>query len=197
MSTHGEGQVETSEGLNNEQKIPTLSVEEIEQLKKTNERLLEESKRFKLTAKELEAEKERLEKEKAEKSGNLQKIVEMEREKAKKLQDEFVNLKKKTMESNVKSAFSKYASEVQSIDVLLKFNEFAHILEDGKDEENLTVSSDAVDRYVQAVLEKHPYLRKSGEPSTFNKVPQTPVGKKKSLADLSVEEIKELYKRKG
>jgi len=199
MSKEVEGQLATGEGL--ESQKPVLDAEslakKLEELEQTNKRLLEESKRYKKTAKEIESEKERLEREKAEKDGNAQKLLEMERERAKKLSDEFSGLRKKTMEANVRSAFSKYASEVQSIDMLMRVPEFAYILDEGKDEDNLTVASDAVQRYVDAVLEAHPYLRKTSTPSTFNKPPQTPIGKKKSLADMTADEIRELYKKRG
>lgn len=141
-----------------------LSLEEVtkrlKELESSNDRLVKESKDWKAKYQTVAQEKEETERKKAEESGDLAKQLEIERKEKEKLANDNKSIRGKTLKANIRSEVSKLAKDVHDLDDFLNQPQFAKLLEEGIDTENLTVSRDAAKNYVNAVLAAKPYMKK-------------------------------------
>lgn len=175
------------------------------QTKKTddvNARLLEESKRNKARANEYKsqlAELEEFKRLKLEEEGNFKVLLQQANEKLKTKDEEFKVLKQKTLKGNIVSTISRFANDVVDLEDLLNQSKFKSIIEEGLDEDSLSLKDEAAEKYVKAVLEAKPHLRKSipgvqthkgGKPAYIEKD-----AKEKTYGEMSARE-KEEYKIK-
>lgn len=161
-----------------------------------NQRLLRESQENKRKAQALAAQLTELEnfrKQKLEEEGNFKTLLEQANEKLKQKEEETRSLKQKTLKGNIVSTISRYANEVVDLDDLLNQPKFKSIIEEGIDEENLSLSGDAAERYVKAVLEAKPHLKKQSTPIGTHKGGKpsytTKEAPKKDLSSMTSDEI--------
>jgi len=128
-----------------------------------NSRLLEESKKnkAKLQAANVKlAELESFRTQKLEEEGQYKKLLEQANEKLKLKDDESKSLKQKTLKANIVSTISKLAGDVYDLDDVMNQPKFKHHLEEGIDEESLTVSAEKAQAYLDAVFSAKPHLKK-------------------------------------
>jgi vacuolar-type H+-ATPase subunit I/STV1 len=200
QSANVEGQGNQSEGNGKSSEVTLESLTKmVEELKGTNSRLLDESKKNKELAHSYKKEKEVLVNEKLESSTNLEEQLKIWKEKASKLETEKKDISKKALTESIFSRVVKYAPNAHNHKDLLNQSEYASILYDGIDEESLSISDDAVKLYVQTLNENKPYLFKQSQSvGTFNKKPPTEnptVGKNVNSMDKN--EILEALKKLG
>jgi hypothetical protein len=162
----------------------------IEQLKSTNDRLLEESKKtkekFKLANDKLSiAEKEKLEKE-----GNYKELLEQTK-------NENKGLKQKMLLSNIQSTIAKYAKDAVDLEDVINQPKFKHILESGIDSENLSFDEEVAKLYVSEVYKAKPYLKKGQVANVVTDKPQYKSEDKanKDYSSLNAKETEELIKK--
>lgn len=126
-------------------------MDRVEQLEQSKERILEESKQYKSKYQTLKNEVSDKEREQLEESGNFKALLEKEKNRARELEIQAQDLKKRTLRSNLKSEVAKYATNPIYLDDVLN-NLPTDLLE--MDEENLTVKN--VAEAVEAVKAKKP-----------------------------------------
>lgn len=172
---------------------------ELEKLKATNERLLEESKKYKEKYRQVEAEFEKINVETVSKEKDVNKILEAERKKAEKIVNENKKLRAETLNSRLRSSISKFADDVIDLDDLLNQPKFSDILKRGIDADELTVDDDVMKEYVETVLKAKPHLRKQPEATAMlTKKPGFSSASSKSLDQMTTKEMEELaYKLYG
>jgi len=161
---------------NPEGEKPVNLEETLKKMEQTNARLLEESRKNKERAKQLEAETKRLEAEREEqllsKEKDVSKVLELERKKAEKLSNETKKLKQEILQSRIRQAVSKYATNVVDVDDVLNQPQYFEILKRGIDHDELTVSEDCVKEYVETVLKAKPhYIAKPEVTTVMTKKP--------------------------
>lgn len=167
---------------------------QLEQLKQTNARLLEESKKYKEKARSYEQEFEKVSEETLSKEKDLAKVLEAERKKLERLAKENKDMKQKTLQSNIFQTVAKYASDVNDIEDLLNQPKYGEILKRGIDADSLSLDEDVAKEYVETVLKAKPYLRKQAEATTLlTKKPSydPKSGGVKSLDKMDAKEIEE------
>jgi hypothetical protein len=167
---------------------------QLEQLKQTNSRLLEESKKYKEKARSYESEVERATEESISKEKDLSKVLETERKKLEKLLNENKGMKQKTLQANIQNTVARFAGEVNDIEDLLNQPKYGEILKRGIDTDSLTLDEEVAKEYVEAVLKAKPYLRKQPEATTvMTKKPgyDASTGKIKSVDKMDQKEIEE------
>jgi hypothetical protein len=128
-----------------------------------NTRLLEESKKNKAKLQAANAKLAELEgfrSQKLEEEGQYKKLLEQANEKLKLKDEESKSLKQKTLKGNIVSTISRFANDVVDLDDLLNQPKFKSIIEDGLDEDSLSLTDEAAQAYVKAVLEAKPHLKK-------------------------------------
>lgn len=136
-------------------------LKEIEQLRSTNERLLNESKSNKTRKsefEELQAKLEGIEREKLEKEGRTQELIEMERKQRIEKEQELQSMRNKVLKSNVFNAVANYAKDAHDVNDLLAQSEYAKMIE--VDEESLEPVGESVQNFVNSLKEKKKYLFK-------------------------------------
>jgi hypothetical protein len=171
---------------------------QLDQLKKTNERLLDEDRKRKAAINLYREQAEKSEREKLEKDGDLAKQLEFERNKRSEIEQGYAHLKQQTLKSNIYNTFLKIANDVNDIDDLLNQPKFSHILKDAIDEESLSVREDKAKEYYNEVLNAKPWLRKVNQkvgalttkPSFVNDAPA------KDFKDLSKDELEKVIRDK-
>ena len=137
------------------------------QTKKTDDvnlRLLEESKRNKAKANEYKsqlAELEEFKRQKLEEEGNYKTLLEQANKKLKDKDEESKSLRQKTLKSNIVSTITRFANDVVDLEDLLNQPKFKSIIEEGLDEDSLTLKEEFAEKYVKSVLEAKPHLRKT------------------------------------
>ena len=151
MSVEGQSEV-NAEGQ--KESVAEL-MSEMQKLKSTNERLLEESKTYKSKFQEASSTLSTIEREKLEKEGKTEEILLREREEKAKLIEDFNGLKNKTLKLNVKNLLHTKAKDAHSIDDLLSLKQ-ASMIE--YDEETLEPVADTLEAFVNKVREEKPYL---------------------------------------
>ena len=145
------------------------------QTKKTddvNVRLLEESKRNKAKANEYKtqlAELEEFKRLKLEEEGNFKTLLQQANDKLKAKDEESKALRQKTLKGNIVSTITRFANDVVDLEDLLNQPKFKSIIEEGLDEESLSLTDEAAEKYVKSVLEAKPHLRKPGAAITTHK----------------------------
>lgn len=174
------------------------------QTKKTDDvnlRLLEESKRNKAKANEYKsqlAELEEFKRQKLEEEGNYKTLLEQANKKLKDKDEESKSLRQKTLKSNIVSTITRFANDVVDLEDLLNQPKFKSIIEEGLDEESLGLTDEAADKYVKAVLDAKPHLRKTppvtptrqnGKPAYVSKEV-----KEKDTASMTSEELQNYIK---
>lgn len=130
-----------------------------------NARLLEESKRNKAKLQAANAmlkELESFKTQKLEEDGNYKKLLDQANEKLKLKDEESRTLKQKTLKGNITSTIARFANDVVDLEDLLNQPKFKSIIEDGLDEESLSLTDEAAQAYVKAVLEAKPHLKRPG-----------------------------------
>lgn len=143
-----------AEGQDQKVSVESLMAE-IQSLKVSKERILEESKGYKNKFQEASTTLSTIEREKLEKEGKTEEILLNEREEKAKLLDDLSNLKAKTLKANVRSMLSKHAKDAHSIDDLLSLKQASTI---EYDEDSLEPLVDTVSSFVTSVREEKPYL---------------------------------------
>jgi hypothetical protein len=167
---------------------------QLEQLKQTNSRLLEESKKYKEKARTYESEVERATEESISKEKDLSKVLESERKRLEKLMTENKSMKQKTLQANIQNTVARFAGEVNDIEDLLNQPKYGEILKRGIDTDSLTLDEEVAKEYVETVLKAKPYLRKQSEATTvMTKKPgyDPSTGKTKPLDQMNAKEIDE------
>lgn len=158
------------EGQNQEQQ--SVSIEEFNKLKASNERLLRESKEYKAKYSNTLTEAEEKERALAEKSKDNEKLLMLERRRLAELQNKLKSLSEATRVANIKATLAKVAPDAVDIDDLMMQPKFENLLKSGIDEETNTLSEDIAKVYVAEVFKAKPYLKKNGQRSaTVNGVP--------------------------
>jgi hypothetical protein len=197
-----------SEGSNTQGEVPQekavvldakLLSEQLEALKATNARLLDESRQAKEKYKNANSLIEQTERERLEKEGNFQGLLEQERKRAEKLEIENKGVKQKVLKSNIQATLAKYAGEVHNLDDIFNQPSFSHILNKGINAEELTLSEDVAKEYLNAIFIEKPYLKKATQnTSVITNKPsyQANDGQMKPLNEMKVDEIEMLLKTK-
>lgn len=161
-----------------------------------NDRLLAESKANKKRAQELAAELDAIKNKQLEEQGNYKDLLEKEKKEKEELRNNLVSSSQKTLKANIQATVAKFATDVVDLEDLMNQPKFKKILEEGIDGEELTLSEDAAEKYVKAVLEAKPHLRKTvvipgthkgGKPN-YN--PSGPNSSGKSLSSMTQEELR-------
>lgn len=132
-----------------------------------NARLLRESQENKRKAQELKkqlADLENFKRQKLEEEGNYKSLLEQTQAELKREREEKQTLRQQTLKGNIVSTISRFASDVVDLDDLLNQPKFKSIIEEGIDEDNLSLLPDAAEKYVKAVLEAKPHLKKQSTP---------------------------------
>lgn len=187
-----EGQASKSEQTNQ----PTLEdlQKQFEQLKQTNARLLDESKKYKEKARSYEMEFEKVSEETLSKEKDLTKVLEAERKKLERLAKENKDMKQKTLQSNIYQTIAKYATDVIDVDDLLNQPRYGEILKKGIDADSLSLDEEVAKEYVETVLKAKPHLKKQPEATTLltKKPAYDPnSGKLKSVDQMDAKEIEQ------
>lgn len=137
-----------------------------------NARLLEESKRNKAKAGEYKAqlaELEEFKRLKLEEEGNFKTLLQQANEKLKAKDEESKVLRQKTLKGNIVSTITRFANDVVDLEDLMNQPKFKSIIEEGLDEENLGLTDEAAEKYVKAVLDAKPHLRKASNAVVLQK----------------------------
>jgi hypothetical protein len=137
-----------------------------------NQRLLRESQEYKNKLKEERAKNAELEhfrKLKLEEEGNFKSLLESEKARADRLESEAKDLRQKTLKGNIVSTISRFASDAVDLDDLLNQPKFKSIIEEGIDEDSLSLSEEKAQEYIKKVYEAKPHLRKQSTPITTHK----------------------------
>jgi len=186
-----EGQASNPEGEKTEVKLDLMS--EIEQIKATNQRLLEESKKWKERAQKIEQDYELKAEEELSKEKDINKILEAERKRTEKLMKENKEIRQKTLETNIRATVSKFAKDVNDIDDLLNQPKYSDILKRGIDRDSLSLDEEVAKEFVDTVLQAKPYFRKQADVTTFmTKKPGYSGGQAtKSVDQMDAKEIEE------
>lgn len=134
---------------------------EVEKLRSTNERLLQESTKYKTRRSELEEYKAQLEEYKRkelEQKGNFQEMLKMEQEKRLQLENELATRDKRLLKSNIFNAVANYAKDAHDVNDLLAQRDYASHIE--IDEDTLEPVSESVHKFVDTLRNEKKYLFK-------------------------------------
>lgn len=191
QTTNGEGQSTPGEG----QKVNVDEIlKRLEQLEGTNKRILEESKGHKKEASDYKSKLDAFEKKKVEESGDISAKLELQKKETEKILSENKSLRAKTLQQNVRSVVAKFAKDVWDLDDFINQSEFAKILQDGIDPENLTISDEAGKNFANAVLNKKPWMQKNVHQETVDTTRPNPK-ETSTLVEKSLDEQKEELKK--
>lgn len=177
-----------------------VSIEEVlKQKEQTNARLLEESKKWKERARQLETEREE---QMFTKEKDVNKVLELERKKAEKLANETKKLKQEILQSRIRQAVSKFATNVVDLEDVLNQPKYFDILKRGIDQDELTVDEGCAKEYVETVLKEKPhYIAKPDVTTVMTKKPSFELDKGKDWRSLDTKDLEklahELYGKKG
>lgn len=195
MDTKDEGSTPASEGSANGNNENSNYQAEIEQLRATNKRLLEESKGFKEKYKSVSEQVEEKEKKVLLEKGDLQKLLEMERNKLGEITNREQKLREEVLKTRIQSVVSKYAVGVVDLDDLLNQPKYSHILKEGVDVESLTVSEESAKTFVEALRKDKSYLFKANnQPGAVTKKPGMTNGASKNPSQMTQEELIDAWK---
>lgn len=162
QNTSGEGQKTQGEGSEGGKKSEVTLEQlqaDLEAERQKTARLLEESKKYKSSYQETKSKLEQSEQEKLLKEGDINKILEAEKQKASSLENELSSVKKKTVLSNIRQTVAKFAPDAYSIDDLLNQPHFKMLVDNVNDE--LTVDEKTAKNFVDTVYKEKPWLRKT------------------------------------
>lgn len=154
-------------------------LERVSQLEKTNERILDESKQYKSKYQNLKNEVSEKERTQLEESGNWKELLEKEKNRARDLELQTADLKKKTIKSNLRSEVARYATNPLYLDDVIN-NLPSDLLE--MDEDNLTIKN--VAEAVEVVKSKKPdFFKTTAASGMVSGRPTADVPKEKTFED--------------
>lgn len=186
-----------SNSENSEQVSEKDLLAQIEQLKSTNERLLQESSKYKTRKSEVDEIREQLEsykKKELEQKGNFQEMLKMEQEKRMQLQNELEQRDKKLLKSNIFNAVSNYAKDAYDVNDLLAQRDYASMIE--IDEDNLEPVAASIQRFVDTLKEEKKYLFKGNKVASMaDTKPAIDKPIAKNLAQMSDQERRQHMKQ--
>ena len=169
---------------------------QIEQLKSTNERLLQESNKYKTRKDELNTYKEQLEaykQKELEQKGNYQEMLELERTKRMELQQALEAKDKHLMKSNIFNAVSNYAKDAHDVNDLLAQREYSQMIE--IDETTLEPNMESIHKFVDSLKENKKYLFKGNKVASMaDTKPSVERPNEKSIAQMTNAEKQEYLK---
>jgi DNA repair exonuclease SbcCD ATPase subunit len=192
-----EGSNQAGEGSNQSDKVNDSAelIKRIEQLEQSNKRLLEESKGYKEKYKAVSGEISKKEEEIALKQGDLQRLLEIERNKTAERESELNTLREKILAQEIKNTVSKYATDAISLDDVLNQPSFSPVLKEAIDKETLSVNEEKAKEFVEQVRKAKAHLFKTAnQPGVVTKKPGQNNGKPKSLSEMNTDEIKAALK---
>jgi hypothetical protein len=168
---------------------------DVERLKATNKRLLEESQAYKEKYKSALKEKEDLESQKIAESGDIAQQLELEKKRSQKAMEELGKTKKKVVSQAVKDKISKYAGDVHSLDLLMRDPKLKEYLKQGLDEDNLEFNDESAKAFIDDVKKESPFLWRNSQPiGAFTQKPNGSVNVATTSADtakMTATEIKQ------
>jgi len=155
-------------------------------LTSTNDRLLDESKRNKVKARNYDAlsgELEKLKTEKLESEGNVQQLLENERERVKALSSKLEQADSRVLNSNILESLKRLAPDVRDARDLLK-DEYGDVLKAGLSEDSLNVSDDSIKDLIELNRKNSPHYFGNKKVASFGD--GAPMEQKeKSLKDIT------------
>lgn len=162
----GEGSKTEGEG----QKVDVAEVmKRLEQLQGSYDRVLEESKSNKSKAQEYRSKFEEAEKKKLEDSGDIAKLLDMERKTREEKEKEVKSLKNSILHQKIRESVSRHAGDVHDLDILVNLPELAPFLKSAI-REDLTIDDSLVKDGVNKAKESKPFVfkhtQKAGVDST-------------------------------
>lgn len=160
----------------------------LEQLEKTNQRLLDESNSWKSKARDYESKLDEDHRKKLEAEGKTKELVEAERKARLNAEDRLNQMTETVLSKDLRYEAIKHAKDAHDIDMVLKVSEHKELLK--LDQDSLKVSG--VKEFVDAVRNSHPYLfSKSKLPETEVNRPGTPdVAGQKNVTQNYIAELK-------
>lgn len=182
----GQGQVDVNE-----------LVTELNKLRSTNERLLNESKQYKTRKTEVEELKEKLnmyETKKLEEEGNFQEMLRREQEEKSRLQARLKQQSNEILKGNIFNSVANVAKDAHDISDLLAQSDYANMIE--VDEESLKPQRESVEKFVSSLREQKPYLFKGKKVAAMADAKASidkPVNK--SLGQMNDNERKEMLRQ--
>ena len=148
-----------AEGSNNQEQE-----NDVERLKATTQRLLQESQSYKEKYKLALKEKEELETKKLNESGSLTDQLAHEKKMRLQAEEKLGQTTKKVVSQAVKEKILKYAGDVYSLDDLMSKPKLKEYLRQGLDEENLDFNDESAKAFVDEIKRDSPYLWRSAQP---------------------------------
>lgn len=167
----------------------------VEQLEASKNRILEESKEWKAKAQNLKAEREATERESLEKSGEIEKLLELERNRVHELTQSQNQMQKAALKKELSYQAARFAGDAYDVDDVIKSLPAELI---SLDKENLSVQG--VRDAVTKLRETKPYLfKKNPNSGMADGRPSSQVPQKKNYHELSQAEkdaeLVELFKQ--
>ena len=184
MSTENEAVEQPTETAEESQITPEMVAQltqRVEQLETSKSRILEESKEWKSKAQNLRAEKESTEREILEKNGEVEKLLEMERNRVHELSQAQSQMQKTALKKELSYQAARFAGDAYDVDDVIKSLPTELIT---LDKENLSVQG--VRDAVTKLRETKPYLFKKNPSSGMaDSRPASQVPKEKSYTELT------------
>lgn len=172
-------------------------VARINQLESTKERLLNESKQYKTRkseVEELQAKLKEYENKKLEEEGNWQEMLRREQEEKSSLQAKLREQSNQILKGNIFNSVANVAKDAHDISDLLAQSEYAELIE--VDEERLSPSKESVEKFVNSLREKKPYLFKNKKVAAMaDAKPGTDKPVHKSMQNMTMEERKQAMRQ--
>lgn len=165
----------------------TSEKSELEMLKSSKDRILNESKEYKAKLKEASERLAALEKAKLEQDGNLQALLESERKKREEVEGKFSGLRKELLATKLKDTFARHAKDALDIDDLIANPITKTTVE--FDTDSLDIDEDSVKKAIDALREKKPHYFETKKPKAqanttpTASVPEPKKDSKQLLAD--------------
>lgn len=150
-------------------------MQELNEVRATNERLLNESKEWKSKYQSSAKERENIEKAKLEKEGNFQELLEKEKSERLNLEKKLKDRESSLLKTQARALLAEYAKDAHDIGDLLRLDEVSSIQ---YDEENLSVVKESVKDFVSSIREKKPWMfGEKNIPSSTDGAPSSNVNK--------------------
>ena len=181
MSENVEGQ--TTEGAEGQNNVTPEMIEklqsQLDHLKSTNDRLLNESKDWKAKYQGVKDEVTNTKKAELEKEGKLEELLELERNKAHEYQQAVSKMKRDNMKASLKFEVAKFAKDAHDIEDVVRNINFDMV--DYNEDSNSFANVDAA---VAAVKQSRPYLfMQNNKPGLPNGRPSANVPTEKTLQE--------------
>lgn len=128
-------------------------MEQVQQLKSSNERLLGESKNWKSKYQEVKGEVEKVEQHKLEEKKDWQGLLDLQKRKTEEIENKYGSLKKETMRRSLQLEVAKYAKDAHDV-----MDIYSNLPEDQVAYNEQTMSFEGVKDAVDSLREKKNYL---------------------------------------